>query len=788
MKVSPVISIRILALLFTLFAITGCEQAYDGDVGGNSVQNNLDFGNYNAEGARLYDEQCAGCHGAEGNGTEIGTPLVACATCTSIATLADEISLTMPIGQGTSVTDCDGDCASNVAEYIMYAFNGLTLYEAATSLEGVSVINLDQTLRNATVQLAGRLPTDAETAQVLAEGETGFAAVMNEVMAEDEFHNRLNEIFNDVFLTDKYLWVNQSNGALNLLDSDDYENKSWYSIDYPSGGDDANEDNRNCANRLSNDAVAREGLELINYIAQNDLPITELVTADYVMVNWYSQKVYDAVLIDSSENFSELPIDENPCLEYSSNYASATLRYDPYDFKPARITKALEYDANGIPHAGMLTSAMFLNRFPTTDTNRNRHRSYKVYDIFLDTDILAIEGSRPEDAIDTTSAVPTLQNPACYTCHTVMDPIASTFQHWDERGRRVPSYSTASSWSSNDIESPGIAGNKINLSGSDVYSNMLQWLGNEIAQDPRYMRAITRHLYKGIIGQDLLTTPGTSASEADITAYNAQRSIVTSIGQAMAADNWNIKTAINGILLSPYYRAVEIDETKLVSAEHIGAVRLLTPEMLQRKLTATLGFDWDELRDNDKENRIMFGGIDSDSVTTRIEDPSGLMIAMQELMATEMACRATAFDFTKERSPEINERRLFKFVSTEIEPFDQDGFEIASNVEAIKTNIQYLHSVLLAEELAITSTEVEATYQVFLSTWQTGQTLLANPDDYTPTPSTTLTWGCRARWDRENGDADLASEARIDYDSNYVIRSWMAVMTYLLSDYRYIYE
>jgi hypothetical protein len=783
-----VILIRTLTLMLTLLALAGCEQAYDGDVGGDSVQNNLDFGNFNAEGARLYGEQCAGCHGAEGNGTEIGTPLVACASCTGIATLANEISLTMPIGKDTNVTDCDGQCATDVAEYIMYAFNGLSLFEAASSLDGVSVIPLDQTLRNATVQLAGRLPTDAETAKVVAEGEAGFTAVMNEVMVEDEFYNRLNEIFNDVFLTDKYLWVNQGNGALNLLDSDDYENKAWYTVDYPSGGNEANEDNRNCANRLSNDGVAREGLELINHITRNNLPITELVTADYIMVNWYSQKVYEAVLVNPNDSFAILAADENPCLEQSSGYADATLRYDPSNFKPARITQALEHDGNGIPHAGILTSAMFLNRFPTTDTNRNRHRSYIVYKTFLDTDILEIEGSRPEDSIDTTSQFPTLQNPACYTCHTVMDPIASTFQHWDERGRRIPSTLRENSWSSNGIEGPGIAGKKIDPSGTDVYSNMLQWLGNEIAQDPRYMRAITRHLYKGIIGQDLLPTPGDGASEADTTAFNAQRSILTAIGQAMAADNWNLKTAINGILLSPYYRAVQVDETKLVAAEHIGAVRLLTPEMLQRKLTATLGFDWDELHVNEDENRIMFGGINSDSVTTRIDEPSGLMIAMQELMATEMACRATAFDFTKERSPTTNERRLFKFVSLDIQPFDQDGFELPTNIEAIKTNIQYLHSVLLSENLALDSAEIEATYQLFLSTWQIGQALRANPDNYTPAPSTSLEWNCRGRWDRENNNNELPSEDRIDSDSNYVIRSWIAVMTYLLSDYRYIYE
>jgi hypothetical protein len=785
-----VIIIRLCTIICFLFALSACEQNYSGDVGGASTQTNLDFGNFNAEGARLYGEQCAGCHGVEGNGTEIGTPLVACASCSGIATLAEEIALTMPIGKNAAVSDCDGQCANDVAEYIMYAFNGLSLYQAATSLDGVNALPLDQTLRNATVQLAGRLPSDAEITQVINEGEAGFNTVMDQVMIEDEFYQRLNEIFNDVFLTDKYLWVNQSNGALNLLDNDDYPEKDWYNRAYPSDVSGAIDDNRGCANRMSNDAIAREGLELINHLSRNNLPITELVTANYIMVNWYSQQVYEAELVDPNDSFKVLADENNPCLEYSSSYADATLRFDPYDFKPARITKTLEY-ATGIPHAGILTSAMFLNRFPTTLTNRNRHRSYSVYDIFLDTDILEIEGSRPEDAIDTMSSTPTLENAACYTCHTVMDPIASAFQHWDNRGRRIPSNhpSNRNPWSSNDIEAPGIAGKKLPLSGgTSVFSSMLQWLGHEIATDPRYMRAITRHLYKGLIGQDLLPTPGESASEAEIVAFNAQRSILTSIGQAMAADSWNIKTAIKGLLLSPYYRAVTVNSEKVVEAGHIGSVRLLTPEMLQRKLTATLGFDWYELRSNDQDNRIMFGGIDSDSVITRITEPSGLMIAMQERMAVEMACRATAYDFTKERTPTTNNRRLFKFVSPDIQPFDNDGFELASNIEAIKKNIQYLHSVLLSETLALSDPEIEATYQVFLSSIQLGKAMLTNPDDYQPTPSTSLSWTCRGRWDRENNDQDLDAELRVERDENYVIRSWMSVMTYLLSDYRYIYE
>jgi hypothetical protein len=766
--------------------LAGCEQSYNGTVGGASDGSNQNFGTFNPEGARIYTQMCSTCHGIEGTGTDIGTPLVACATCTDTATLADEITRTMPIGGKTRVSDCEGECAQDVAEYIMYAFNGINLYEATSSLEGVSNASTQQTLRSASIQLAGRLPDATEIALVDEQQETGLLSALDRIMMEDEFYDRLIEIFNDVFLTDKYVSANDSDGGIQLLDNDDYPNRYWFNDVYADDGTDTTNDNRNCARRLANDAVAREGLELINYLVRNDLPIKGLVNADYMMVNWYSQQVYDAELIDPAAEFAVLPESQNPCLPYSTSYSNATLRHDPMDFKPARITKQLEY-TRGIPHAGILTSAMFLNRFPTTVTNRNRHRSYKVYDIFLDTDILAIEGSRPTDDDELSSPTPTLDNPACYTCHTVMDPVASAFQHWTDRGQLIPSnhQSNRNPWQASDIEAPGLGTQKLPLSGPDgAFNNMLQWLGNEIASDSKFQRAIARHLYEGLVGQKLLPAPGSEASEADITAYNAQRAFINSVGQNMASNNWNLKAAVKTIILSPYYRAQNVDAEKVVSADHIGSSRLLSPEMLQRKLRATMGFDWYQLRNNQQNNRIMYGGIDSDSVTDRITEPSGLMIAMQERMAIEMACRGVAFDFSKPQA----QRKIFIHVEPDTEPLASNGSEVADNINAIKQNIQYLHRSLLSEELATDSEELNHSYQLFLTTLQTGQTMLASPGDYAPSPSVWLPWNCRARWDRANYDQALPEEQRIERDDNYIIRAWMAVITYLLSDYRFVYE
>ncbi|BCD98740.1 DUF1592 domain-containing protein [Marinagarivorans cellulosilyticus] len=67
-------------------------------------------------GKGQYDEQCALCHGDNGEGTDFGTPLSAAKWQDNVAGLAQAIDLTMPKG---NIQKCQGSCATNVAAYIM---------------------------------------------------------------------------------------------------------------------------------------------------------------------------------------------------------------------------------------------------------------------------------------------------------------------------------------------------------------------------------------------------------------------------------------------------------------------------------------------------------------------------------------------------------------------------------------------------------------------------------------------------------------------------------------------
>ena len=86
------------------------------------------------------------------------------------------------------------------------------------------------------------------------------------------------------------------------------------------------------------------------------------------------------------------------------------------------------------PHAGILNTTAFLKRYPTTATNRNRARARWTYYHFLGVDI-ENSASRTMDPValaDTNN--PTMHNPACTVCHTVMDPVAGAFQDYGDEG------------------------------------------------------------------------------------------------------------------------------------------------------------------------------------------------------------------------------------------------------------------------------------------------------------------------------------------------------------------
>ncbi|MBV1872455.1 MAG: DUF1588 domain-containing protein [Gammaproteobacteria bacterium] len=717
-----------------------------------------DFLYVNEEGRAIYSADCAGCHGSSGEGSPSGPSLIACPSCSSQSALELKISQTMPTEKPG---ECVGECATNTAEYILGVFNGIALLTSQQALTGVDLLTPEQTLRKATLNLAGRLPSPAEVSTITAGGEDALDGVLMAVMSEDVFYERLKEIYNDVLLQDKYLG---SENALSLIRDDDYPERRWYrnlglleKIDQGDGteinGPNYDSDLYYKLRRYTNDAVGREVLELIDYVARSGRPFSEILTADYTMVNAYSARAYG---VEGQASFRDMDEIEYPLYPE-----------DPTDFQPARITD--------IPHAGLLTSVMFLNRFPTTNTNRNRHRARMVYDIFLDVDILALEGSRPGESLNVVGTTPTLDNPQCTGCHVVMDPVASIFQNWDYLGRYRPS-SENDNWYT-DILARGFNGVSMPLSGNT--NSSLQWLGQEISRDPRFAVATVKTIYKGISGQDPLIRPVTTdTSSAQWQAYLAQQVTFNQISHEFRESNQNVKVAFLGVIKSLYWRATALAPGSNADIHNnMGSARLLTPEMLDRKIGAVLGYDWVYSSASyhwltaarSDSYRQLYGGIDSNNVINRIEAPNGLMIAVQDRMAAEMACKVVARDFFKPAS----NRLLFPYVSID-----------TTDEAAVRSNIQHLFWNFYGEDFATSGTEINEIYQLFTAVRSMGLQSIVVDDSW---ENNRLSWNCQLRNDPETGES-LDSNDRIELDEDYVLRSWQAVLNVMLSDYQFLYE
>jgi len=609
-----------------------------------------------------------------------------------------------------------------------------------------------ETYRKATMLLSGRHPTVDEEAFLQVGGEAALSQLLDALLLEDGFYQWVRETFNDRLLTDKYLPGGSSTGLMNTAD---YPNRRWYDdLEYP-----VDEYFRSLGKKYTNPGVAREPLELIVHVVKNNRPFTEVLTADYIMVNPFSAHSYgvaDAVTFNNPMN--------------------------PAEFQEVQIP--------GIPHSGVMTSLMFLNRFPTTATNRNRHRSRVIWDLFLATDVLKL-AERPIDPTSIVDHNPTMFNKDCAVCHEVIDPLGGTFQNWNNAGRYLP---PEEGWFP-DMRPPGYGDETLPI---DESSQALQWLAPRLTGDGRFVTATVRTIYNGLLGSMPLLPPNEAEEDeatpanyqAKLAAYEAQQNELIQIGEDFVASNYNLRTIVKGLIESGYFRARSIDpdvslsEERLAELEGLGAARLATPEQLERRVEALTGFPWrnnstspDYLL-NVNEYLVFFGGIDSNNIIKRLTSPNGIMASVGERLANEVACRVTGRDMTL--SPD--QRRLFPYVEKGYVPEDENGFPIPQAINAIKENIRYLHWRMLGERLSPSHPDLEAVYQLFYDTWKEGMAGLESGDIPTALP-----YICRASTEYWT-QAKLPAGTEVVYDTNYVIRSWMAVMSYYLSDFDVLYQ
>lgn len=610
---------------------------------------------------------------------------------------------------------------------------------------GVVMLDPDRLLRRATLSLAGRLPTPAERAAVAAKGLDAVPALLDGLMKEDAFYDRLREGFNDIFLT---LGLGGAVEA-EVLDYEHFtKTRGWVEkFDLSHIADP--KARQQARYKLSADyrkALLGEPMKLIEHIVRNDRPFTEIVTADYIMVTPYTARGY-GIFDEVRDRF------QNPD--------------DPFEYIPVKLkalkgrSKATDQEsATGLyPHAGLLSTFQYLRRYPTTETNRNRLRARMFYLHFLGVDALEL-AARVSDAAAVTAKypIPTMQASECVVCHKTIDPVAGLFQdYYDFNG----TYGRRKGGWYEDMFAPGFEGEKML---PEERWRALQWLGERTAKDPRFAVAMTEHVYSILTGRRVLLPPkdlDDPLYTAKRRAYQEQRRQTEAIAERFARDGFNLKNVFKDWVVSDFYRADGLatalaDPRRRAELDDVGIVRMLSPEQVERKVNAVFGQPWGKLRD---QLAILYGGIDSKEVTERAADPSGAMGAIQRTLANDVACKHTVRDFAR-KAPE---RRLFPGIEPDVLPGSS-----ADADAAIRRAIVHLHDLVLGRHDAANSEEVTRTFNLFAGIVAEAQ--------------------AQKGLDRRESYHCRANVPDAPDDPHYTIRAWRAVVTYLLRRPEFLYE
>lgn len=616
--------------------------------------------------------------------------------------------------------------------------------DARSLFDGVQMISDQQLLRRCALSLVARLPRDDERSAVDERGLEAVAPILDAMLHEDAFYERLLEGFNDILLTRGI-----DGNAETVLSYDHFEHtRLWYqefSLDH------VPESQRQRARyKLADqyrEAMLREPLELIRYIVKNDRPFTEILTANYTMMSPYTARGY-GLYEELKDQFRDPD--------------------DPFEFVPARVKALTHRDgkvqptADGFyPHAGLLTMFQYLRRYPTTETNRNRLRARMYYQHFLGVDIMNL-APRVSDAaaIDAKYEIPTMQAAECVVCHKTIDPVAGLFQdYYSDEGYYRP---RKEGWFV-DMFGPGREG--IDLPEPEQWRT-LQWLAEQTASDPRFAIAMVEHVYYILMGRKVLLRPDDIDDPhfaARRRAYLAQRELIDRAADRLRREGFNLKSVFKELTVSPFYRAHGLataaeEPERRAELDDVGLVRLLGPEQIERKIAAIFGKPWGRLTDS---YAILYGGIDSKEVTERLTEPSGAIGAIQRMLANAVACKNVAADFALP----AGERRLFPGVELDVIPGAGDEAE-----RRIRAAIAHLHRLVLGRDDRPDDAEVDLTYELFAGVIDEAKSL----GRFEPIES----YFCKS----------AGQEGPRDADPHYTLRAWRAVVTYLLRQPEFLYE
>lgn len=424
-------------------------------------------------------------------------------------------------------------------------------------------------LSRASLDLRGIRPSLDELALV-QEDPAAYDALVEEYLYGEHFGDRVRELWSEIYLTRQ-----------------DY----YYVYAYEYGLDDEVEFAA---------SVGEEPLQLLAYIAENDLPYTEIVTAEYTMAN--------------ESLGAAFPVDRDPEAE---------------GWVPAEYT-------DGRPQAGVLTMNGMWWRYMTTVSNANRGRANAISRMLLCNDYLSkpIEFDRNVNLLDQAALDDALKNnEGCVSCHSTLEPLASHFwgfyQYLYYSKMELTYYHADREHMWEEIT--GIAPGYY---GEPTYG--LRDLGQKMAADTRLIECITEQSFEVLMQR-----------EAEVSDMDT----LTAFREDFLAEGLVLRSLFHDVLTSEAYKTRADADGQLNP-------KMLTPAQLGTALEDLTGFrfeyyGYDLLGSDSYGVRTLAGGVDGVYALKPAREPTATIALVHERVTQAAATYAVEHDASNRDAPHL---------------------------------------------------------------------------------------------------------------------------------------
>lgn len=377
-------------------------------------------------------------------------------------------------------------------------------------------------------------------------------------------------------------------------------------------------------------AVGEEPLRLMAWIAANDRPWTEIVTADYTLAN---------------------------------EIMAATW---PVDYPEGGEGWQVSTYTDGRPAAGVLATNGLWWRYYSTVSNYNRGRASAIARLLLCEDYLSRPVSFDSQValVDEEGVSSALKsNPYCLGCHASIDPLAAAlFGFW-----------VANEYSVAEMQQYHPERERLGELLMDAepafYGEPLEGLGQlgeMIARDPRFSRCTAETFAEVLWGRPV--------AAGDYDRIDALRA-------AFEAGDGTVKPLLRAVTDTAVYRAGGLAEDATdEQLDQENTARLMDAILLGSVLEDLAGFTWtyegfDQLDNDTWGYRVQGGGVDGSFVTSTQRLPS-----VTWLLTGQRAAEGAAGQLAAQLDDAEAEGRLFTRVTSANTPADA---EFQAELEAL---------------------------------------------------------------------------------------------------------